>query len=243
MTSGSSRHRFSPCYVRPSAVDGCFIVFFYRLKVSRERPNPYSLSSTPFNVAVQLLNHLGYLSWETRQRYDLLQKSDNLLRELKHLDSHSWYVNQITVRRHCLCAAIISDDHFILTVERHTRWPSSTWRLDRKTSVLFSPIRSALLLLKILYQRWAGKLIWPPTKASWVVCKGMGQMVLPLRTTVQVLLRCYSMFPLACPPTRMTTSTGRCVSFPVNWFNIQAYKQLRVSSSKRFVRWEILATI
>lgn len=58
--------------------------------MSRERPIPYSPSSAAYSVSRQLLHHLGFLSWETRQSYDLLAKSDKLLRELKHLDAQRW---------------------------------------------------------------------------------------------------------------------------------------------------------
>ncbi|GAB1601381.1 ral GTPase-activating protein subunit alpha-1-like isoform X7 [Argonauta hians] len=42
---------------------------------------------SPFQISRSLLDQLGLLSWERRCHFDLLKKSDKLLRELKNLDS------------------------------------------------------------------------------------------------------------------------------------------------------------
>ncbi|XP_036363522.1 ral GTPase-activating protein subunit alpha-1 isoform X5 [Octopus sinensis] len=42
---------------------------------------------SPFQISRSLLDQMGLLSWERRCHFDLLKKSDKLLRELKNLDS------------------------------------------------------------------------------------------------------------------------------------------------------------
>lgn len=42
---------------------------------------------SPFQISRMLLDQMGLLSWERRCHFDLLKKSDKLLRELKNLDS------------------------------------------------------------------------------------------------------------------------------------------------------------
>ncbi|KAK2161338.1 hypothetical protein LSH36_118g01037 [Paralvinella palmiformis] len=43
--------------------------------------------SSPYHLCRLFLNQLGFLQWEKRLHFDLLKKSDKLLRELKHIDS------------------------------------------------------------------------------------------------------------------------------------------------------------
>jgi hypothetical protein len=40
-----------------------------------------------FHLCRIFLNHMGYMTWEKRKHFDLLKKSEGLLRELKHLDN------------------------------------------------------------------------------------------------------------------------------------------------------------
>ncbi|EDV29843.1 uncharacterized protein TRIADDRAFT_20339, partial [Trichoplax adhaerens] len=50
-------------------------------------PIPIKQPSSIFYQCYFILNQLGYLSWENRARFDLLKKSEMLLRELKNLDN------------------------------------------------------------------------------------------------------------------------------------------------------------
>ena len=42
--------------------------------------------SSAFQLCRLFLNQLGFLQWEKRTQFDLLKKTDKLLRDLKHLD-------------------------------------------------------------------------------------------------------------------------------------------------------------
>ena len=49
-------------------------------------------SASPFQCCRLFLNQLGFTQWGMRPHFDLLKKSEKLLRELKHLDKQMWYV-------------------------------------------------------------------------------------------------------------------------------------------------------
>ena len=47
-------------------------------------------SASPFQCCRLFLNQLGFMQWGMRPHFDLLKKSEKLLRELKHLDKQMW---------------------------------------------------------------------------------------------------------------------------------------------------------
>ena len=52
-------------------------------------------SSSPFQCCRLFLNQLGFMHWGMRPHFNLLKKSEKLLRELKNLDKQMWYVTSI----------------------------------------------------------------------------------------------------------------------------------------------------
>ncbi len=46
--------------------------------------------SSPFQLCRLFLNQLGFMQWGKRTQFDLLKKTDKLVRELKHLDNQRW---------------------------------------------------------------------------------------------------------------------------------------------------------
>lgn len=51
-------------------------------------PDSYDTSS-PFHVSKMLMHQLGYFSWENRSQFELLDKSEKLLRDIKNLDKRN----------------------------------------------------------------------------------------------------------------------------------------------------------
>eukprot|EP00118_Oscarella_pearsei_P026270 m.309686 g.309686 ORF g.309686 m.309686 type:complete len:2118 (+) comp47370_c0_seq1:63-6416(+) len=59
----------------------------YKAKAREAEPPLHCDPKSPFYHCLLLLSSIGYLTWEQRDKLDLLKKEDQLLRELKHLDS------------------------------------------------------------------------------------------------------------------------------------------------------------
>ena len=59
--------------------------------VSNVRSSIRRLSAVVFGLCRFFVNQLGLLQWNKRPHFDLLKKSDALLRELKHLDNQRKY--------------------------------------------------------------------------------------------------------------------------------------------------------
>ncbi|KAI0212730.1 Ral GTPase-activating protein subunit alpha-1 [Lamellibrachia satsuma] len=57
------------------------------MTASSQHPVDNRESSSPFQLCRLYLNQLGFLQWGKRPHFDLLKKTDKLLRELKHLDN------------------------------------------------------------------------------------------------------------------------------------------------------------
>ncbi|XP_074642711.1 ral GTPase-activating protein subunit alpha-1-like [Tubulanus polymorphus] len=53
----------------------------------QEEPEPAQEPTSQFQMCRMLLSQLGFIAWEKRAHFDLLKKSDKLLRELKNLDN------------------------------------------------------------------------------------------------------------------------------------------------------------
>ncbi|KAK3092349.1 hypothetical protein FSP39_001673 [Pinctada imbricata] len=60
------------------------------MSAQSQMPTEVQETVSPFQMCRMMLDQMGLLAWEKRCHFDLLKKSDKLLRELKNLDNQKW---------------------------------------------------------------------------------------------------------------------------------------------------------